>query len=81
MTMAMTAYKTRGLDSRTQAIAVINGFQGQLKHWWDNFLSEDEHNKLLDYKKVQSMTMWQRKCGAFLQNQQKEIHTPQYAFV
>jgi len=28
MTMAMTAYKTRGFDSRTQAIAVINGFQG-----------------------------------------------------
>jgi len=52
MTMAMTAYKTRGLGSRTQAIAVINGFQGQLKYWRDNFLSEDEHNKLLDYKRV-----------------------------
>jgi len=32
MTMVMTAYKTRGLDRRTQAIAVINGFQGQLKY-------------------------------------------------
>jgi len=31
MTMAMTAYKTKGLDARTQAIAIINGFQGQLK--------------------------------------------------
>jgi len=28
MTMAMTAYKTRGLSNRTQAIAIINGFQG-----------------------------------------------------
>jgi len=44
MTMAMTAYKTRGLDRRTQAIVVINGFQGQLKSRWDNFLYEDEHN-------------------------------------
>ena len=52
MTMAMTAYKTRGLDSRTQAIAIINGFQGQLKCWWDNFLTEEEHNTLLDYKRV-----------------------------
>jgi len=43
MTMTMTAYKTRGLDARTQAVAVINGFQGQLKYWWDHFLSEDEH--------------------------------------
>jgi len=50
--MAMTAYKTRGLDSRTQAIAVTNGFQGPLKYWWDNFQSEDEHNKFLDYKRV-----------------------------
>jgi len=32
MTMTMAAYKTRGLDSRTQAIAVINAFQGQLKY-------------------------------------------------
>jgi len=48
MTMAMTTYTTRGLDPRTQAIACINGFQGQLKYWWDNFLSEDEHNKILE---------------------------------
>jgi len=52
MTMAMTAYKTKGLSSRTQAIAVINGFQGQLKYWWDNFLSPEEHDKLLDHKRV-----------------------------
>jgi len=30
--MAMTAYRTKGLDSRTQAIAIINGFEGQLKY-------------------------------------------------
>jgi len=52
MTMAMTAYKTRGLHQRTQAIAVINGFQGQLKYWWDNFLSEEEHTKILDFQRV-----------------------------
>ena len=52
MTMAMTAYRTKGLDSRTQAIAIINGFQGQLKYWCDNFLSEEEHNRILDYKSV-----------------------------
>ena len=51
MTMAMTAYRTKGLDSRTQAITIINGFQGQLKYWWDNFLTE-EHNKILDFKRV-----------------------------
>jgi len=45
MTMAMTAYKTKGLDPRTQAISSINGFQGQIKYWWDNFLSEEEHKR------------------------------------
>jgi len=52
MTMAMTAYRTKGLHSRTQAIAIINGFQGQLKYWWDNFLSEDEHNRILEYERI-----------------------------
>ena len=42
----------KGLDSRTQAIAIINGFQGQLKYWWDNFFSEDEHNRILEYKRI-----------------------------
>jgi len=50
--MTMTAYKTRGLDQRTQAIAVINRFQGQLKYWWDNFLSEEEHTKIIDFQRV-----------------------------
>jgi len=48
----MTAYKTRGLDQRTQAIPIINGFQGQLKYWWDNFLSEEEHIKIIDFQRV-----------------------------
>ena len=52
MTMAMTAYRTKGLDSRIQAIDIINGFQGQLKYWWDNFLTNEEHNRILDYKRV-----------------------------
>jgi len=52
MTMAMTAYRTKGLDFRTQAIAIINGFQRQLKYWWDNFLTEEEHNRILDYKRL-----------------------------
>jgi len=52
ITMAMVAYKTKGLDPRTQAIACINGFQGQLKYWWDNFLLEEEHTKILDFQKT-----------------------------
>jgi len=50
--MAMIAYRTKGLDSKTQAIAIMNGFQGQLKYWWDNFLKKEEHNRILEFKRV-----------------------------
>ena len=52
MTMAITAHKARHLNPRNQAIGIINGFQGKLKYWWDNFLSEDEHTKILDYQRT-----------------------------
>ena len=46
------AYKARRLDPREQAVGIIQGFQGQLKYWWDNFLSEEEHTKILDYQRT-----------------------------
>ena len=50
MTMACVAYKARRLYPRDQAVGLIQGFQGQLKYWWDNFLSEEEHTKILDHQ-------------------------------
>ena len=50
MTMACIAYKARHL--RDQAVGLIQGFQGQLKYWWNNFLSEEEHKKILDYQRI-----------------------------
>jgi len=31
-------------------LQLFNGLQGQLKYGWDNFLSEEEHNTILEYK-------------------------------
>jgi len=52
MTMVCIAYKARRLNPRDHAVGLIQGFQGQLKYWWDNFLSEEEHKKILNYHRV-----------------------------
>ena len=52
ITMACIAYKSRRLDPRDQAVGLIQGFQGQLKYWWDNFLSNEEHDKILDCQRT-----------------------------
>ena len=52
MTMACVAYKVRRLEPRDQAVGLIQGFQGQLKYWWDNFLSEEEHQNILNYQRT-----------------------------
>jgi len=53
MTMACIAYKALCLDPRDQVVGIIQGFQGQLKYWWDNFLSEEEHQTILNYQRTQ----------------------------
>jgi len=52
MTTAMQAYKARGLTNRQSAIGIIQGFQRQLKIWWDNFLSHEERDQLLAHRIV-----------------------------
>nr|KYP37097.1 polyprotein [Cajanus cajan] len=48
MTMVSTAYQT-ALDSTDDAIVEIltSGFSGQLKGWWDNYVSEEEKHEIL----------------------------------
>jgi len=50
--MACIAYKALRLDPRDHAVGIIQGFQGQLKYWWDNFLSEEEHQTILNYQRT-----------------------------
>jgi len=54
MTMAIQAYKSKGFGDKNCAMALVVGFQGQLKNWWDNFLSSEEHEQLLSHKIVTS---------------------------
>jgi len=52
MTMAAQAYKSKGFFNKHHAIALVIGFQGQLKRWWDNFLSPKDQEKIIEHKVV-----------------------------
>ncbi|CAF1929358.1 unnamed protein product [Brassica napus] len=49
MTMAANAYRTQiGNEDKTVAELLIAGFSGQLKGWWDNYLTNQQQTEILD---------------------------------
>ncbi|RID49857.1 hypothetical protein BRARA_H00626 [Brassica rapa] len=49
MTMAANAYRTQiGNEDKTVAEFLIAGFSGQLKGWWDNYLTNQQRAEILD---------------------------------
>ncbi|XLR44175.1 hypothetical protein S83_028835, partial [Arachis hypogaea] len=53
MTMVGTAYQVAH-DTSEEAIAnvIVSGFSGQLKGWWDNYLSDNEKHSIFSVIKV-----------------------------
>ena len=48
MTMVSTAYKLNNrLPNHVVAQTIVVGFTGQLKGWWDNYLTFDDRNSIL----------------------------------
>lgn len=41
MGFAITAYKMRGYVDRDAANMIIACFRGMLKHWWDNYYTDE----------------------------------------
>ena len=54
MTMAATAYKSKGIFERNTATALVQGFTGQLKGWWDNLCTQDDRELILNSIKVET---------------------------
>lgn len=53
MTMAANAYRTQNnVSDKAIAEILIAGFSGQLKGWWDNYLSPDQQNEILNAYKT-----------------------------
>lgn len=46
--IAVTAYKMKNASDKHAATLIISGFTGTLKNWWDNYLSEDSRNQILN---------------------------------
>ena len=49
MIMACAAYKAKKFKGREAATAIIIGFTGQWKSWWDNFVSEDKRSQIINH--------------------------------
>ena len=54
MTMALSAYNAKKITNSQATTALVVGFSGQLKSWWDNFLDANARTKILNhtYKKL-----------------------------
>ncbi|KAL2486265.1 Uncharacterized protein Adt_31021 [Abeliophyllum distichum] len=48
MSMASSAYSAKGNTDKEAAVIIYNGFSGQLKDWWFNYLSSDDRDKILN---------------------------------
>jgi len=49
MTMVVSAYKTKRHLGAQAATALVIGFAGQLRNWWDNFLDAETRVKILNH--------------------------------
>ena len=48
MTMVSTTYKLNNrFSDHVVAQMIVVGFTGQLKGWWDNYLTQDDRNAIL----------------------------------
>ena len=52
MTMVATAYKSKRLSERDTTIALVQGFSGQLKDWWDNLCIQEDRQLILNSIKL-----------------------------
>jgi len=48
MGVAAAAFKVNGYSNKNVATIVVLGFSGQLKNWWDNYLTFDERSSILN---------------------------------
>ena len=46
MLIAYTAYSTKRATDLQAFDLLSSGFTGILKNWWENYIQEDEHNKI-----------------------------------
>ena len=50
--MEATAHKTKGCSDKAAVIAIVQGFTGQLKGWWDNLCTERDKLAIINSVKT-----------------------------
>ena len=50
--MAACAYRIKGNNDQSIVNVIIAGFTGQLKGWWDNYVSPEDKAIVLSSKKI-----------------------------
>nr|KYP75455.1 polyprotein [Cajanus cajan] len=55
MTMAATAYRAKHSEQQTVKL-LIAGFTGSLKGWWDNYLTSEQKNYIINVVKAEDQT-------------------------
>jgi len=50
MYMAYQSYKVQSISNAVAAVALVVGFAGQLKSWWDNILTQEQRDAILSHK-------------------------------
>lgn len=53
MTIVESTYKGKKLDDITIARYLVIGFTGQLRHWWDNYLSSNDQRYIIENRDEQ----------------------------
>ena len=49
MGVAAAAFKVIGYSNKNIATRIVHGFSGQLKNWWDNYLTYDQRLAILNH--------------------------------
>ncbi|KAL2513261.1 putative reverse transcriptase domain [Abeliophyllum distichum] len=69
MSMASSAYSAKGNTDKEVAVNIYNGFSGQLKNWWFNYLFSDEREKVINaVKKEGEPSPFMEKSSELLMN-------------
>ncbi|KAM3188706.1 hypothetical protein P3L10_034574 [Capsicum annuum] len=55
MGVAITAYKIRGATDKEAATMIVSGFTGMIKHWWDNYFTDDVKNLIYGATAVETI--------------------------
>lgn len=72
--MAMTTYKIGRMSNKPAMFMIISGFTGTIKYWWDNYLTYNNSQRILNATTI-TQTIKTESTGRTIENQVSEDAT------